>query len=177
MMQLLKGAATSRMKKKNSKKYNIGVIDLKFTQYIPMMVSDIVYKWESDQTSMTSIIEIEIWNLVWLNRSLLTNDHLAFCDYFHQSWNMRSWFCLPGENVFLHIKAHVYICFWSNKSVTFYSIKNYKVTVCNDYIYLYSLQISDKLNEKLFFNDFPTIWNLSFQYGHSKFGSGTVIKL
>ena len=38
-----KGAATSR-KKKISKKYNIGVIDLKFTQYIPMMVSDIVYK-------------------------------------------------------------------------------------------------------------------------------------
>ena len=100
----LKGAATSR-KKKNCKKFNIGVIDLKFTQYIPTMVSDIVYKWKSDQTSMTSIIEIEIWNLVWLNlRSLLTNDHLAFCDYLHQSWNIRSWFCLPRENVFLHIR-------------------------------------------------------------------------
>ena len=75
----LKGVATCR-KKKISKKYNIGVIDLKFTQYIPMMVSDIVCKWKSDQTSMTSlwrlyiimtsyvsmtsIIEIEIWNLV-----------------------------------------------------------------------------------------------------------------
>ena len=79
----IQGAATSR-KKKISKKYNIGFIDLKFTHYIPMMVSDIVYKWKSDQTSMTSIIEIEIWNSVWLNlRSLLTNDHLAFCDYLH----------------------------------------------------------------------------------------------
>ena len=34
---------TSR-KKKISEKYNIGVINLKFTQYIPMMVFDIVYK-------------------------------------------------------------------------------------------------------------------------------------
>ena len=92
-----KGAATSR-KEKISKKYNIGDIDLKYTQYIPMIVSDIVYRWKSDQTSITSIIEIEIWNLVWLNlRSLLTNDHLAFCDYLHQSWNIRSWFCLPRE--------------------------------------------------------------------------------
>ena len=39
----VKGAANSR-KKKISKKYNIGVIDLKFTQYIPMMATDIVYK-------------------------------------------------------------------------------------------------------------------------------------
>ena len=39
----IKAAATSR-KKKISKKYNIDVIDRKFTQYIPMMVSDIVYK-------------------------------------------------------------------------------------------------------------------------------------
>ena len=31
-------------RKKISKKYNIGVIDLKFTQYIPMMVSDNVCK-------------------------------------------------------------------------------------------------------------------------------------
>ena len=31
-------------RKKISKKYNIGVIDLKFTQYIPTMGSDIVYK-------------------------------------------------------------------------------------------------------------------------------------
>ena len=42
-LSLFKEAATSR-KKIISKKYNIGVIDLKFTQYIPMMVSDIVYK-------------------------------------------------------------------------------------------------------------------------------------
>ena len=92
---------------KISKKYNIGVIDLKFTQYIPMMVSDIVYKCKSDQTSMTSIIEIEILNLVWLNlRSLLTNNHLAFCDYLHQSWNMRSWFCLSG-NILIFLDFYI----------------------------------------------------------------------
>ena len=43
-------------KKKISKKYNIGVIDLKFTQYISMMVSDIVNKWSDiNGVIMTSL--------------------------------------------------------------------------------------------------------------------------
>ena len=98
---------------------------------------------------------IEIWNLMWLNlRSLLTNDHLAFCDYLHQSWNIRFWFFLSRENVFLHIK---------NMFLVYY--------ICN-FSFYEKLQSSDELNEKL-----SPIWNLIFQYGHSKFGSGTVIML
>ena len=133
----IKGAATSR-KKKISKKYNIGVVDLKFTQYIPIMVSDIVYKWKSDQTSMTSL-----WRHYDVIRPHDVNDWDRDMKFslveFEVIANKRPprflWLSSPimkyevlilptGKNLdfswFLHIKT----CFRCNKSVTFHVIKN-----------------------------------------------------
>ena len=103
----IKGAATSR-KEKLVKNTILVLLIWNLHSIFPWWFLTLcIAKWKSDQTSMmsltsyvamTSIIEIQIWNLVWLNlRSLLTNDHLTFCDYLHQSWNMKSWFCLPGK--------------------------------------------------------------------------------
>ena len=49
------------------------------------------------------------------------------------------------------------------------------MTICSDYIYLYSQQISDELNEKLFFNDFPPYETLVFSTAIQSMGQARLI--
>ena len=117
------------------------LIDLKFTQYIPMMVSDIVYKWKSDQTSMTSyvamtsIIEIGDMKFSVVELEVIANKRSPRFLWLSSPIMNYEVLILPtGQKCIFTYKNMFLMTIWSNKSVTFNSIKNCKVTVCSDYI-------------------------------------------